>query len=103
LRRGPVGEAFGQRDGFAAPLVGEQIPDAAAAGQGEQAELAVTRLSPQELQHRLGVGAFEPLCFHHGWLSPRYFFGGSGLGTSTSTRPPRNSSSKLSTSPVAVS
>jgi hypothetical protein len=51
---------------FAAPLVGQQLPDGAAAGRHEEPQLAVAHLARQQRQHRLRVGAGQPLGLRHG-------------------------------------
>jgi hypothetical protein len=45
---------------IAAPLVGHQMPDTAAAGTGEQSQFAVAGLAPEELQHRFRVHTRQP-------------------------------------------
>jgi hypothetical protein len=69
----PSGQAFGvplrDDDGVPAALVGEQAPDAPAAGAGEQLQFALVRLAAQELQHRGRVGRGQPLGFGHGFDS----------------------------------
>src|SRR5262245_60960243 len=55
-------------DGLATAFVCEQGPDAVAAGTAEQTQLTVADLplSPQKVQHRRRLGAFQPLGFGHG-------------------------------------
>jgi uncharacterized protein (DUF3820 family) len=75
----PVSESLCQRHGLLATspecrlvlmpdgLLGDDdVPDAAATCNGEQAQLAVAGLALEELQHRPGVGACRPLASGHG-------------------------------------
>src|SRR5262249_44953964 len=50
---------------LAALLLGELIPDAPTTGTNEQSQLAVARLAPQELPHRVWVFARQPLRLGH--------------------------------------
>ena len=61
-----IRKTLGYPNGFSTPLVGKQVPDTSAAGTGEQPQLALASLAPQEPQHGLRVGAGQPLGLGHG-------------------------------------
>src|SRR4051794_19843452 len=52
-------------DSLPLTLVCQEVPEAADAGTGEQPQLPVAGLAPQELQHRRRVGAGQPLRLGH--------------------------------------
>src|SRR5262249_37138425 len=62
----PVRETLRAPQRLLASLVVEEVPDPTAAGAGEQPQLPVADLAPQELQHRLWVCGLQPLLLRHG-------------------------------------
>ena len=56
----PVGKAFGDVHSALAALVLHQVPDAAAAGDGQQSPLAVAASAPEVLQQGSRVDAPQP-------------------------------------------
>jgi hypothetical protein len=61
----PIGELLSHDDRPAQTLVPEQVPEAAAASDSEESKFSITRLAPQEVQHRMRVATGKPLLLGH--------------------------------------
>jgi hypothetical protein len=66
--RQPVCEPLRYFDRSPGTIVRDEVPDLPATAGGEQTELPVARLAPQEVQHHPRVGAGQPLLLRHGLL-----------------------------------
>src|SRR5262249_37132318 len=88
-----VRELFGSRHSLSKSLILEQVPDAPAAGTGEQPQLAGARSPTTQLQHWLRIGTGQPPSFghclllaHRGSPSPSAVPGGYPIGIRSATR-----------------
>jgi hypothetical protein len=65
LRCQAIGKSLRSVNGPATPLIGQQVPNPAAARHGEQSTFPVAGLAQEERQQRSRVSAANPLSFRH--------------------------------------